>query len=99
MKSPVPVVPPDGIEVNGVLDRPSCVTAPVALSTYQTLLLSVKFRFAIVDAGPVLPAPVLLDAVYVQAALVAFTFGVKMKWPLLSGAESVPPEEQLAPVT
>src|SRR5579872_1923010 len=83
--------------LNGVLERPSPFDP--LLFTYQTLLFSVKLRLAETAAGPLLPGPVLLDAVYVQVALVALTSGVKMKWPAASTAVSVPPLVQLAVVT
>ena len=49
--------------LNGVLDRPSFGLETVALSTYQTMPFIVKVMLAVDVAGPVLPEPVLLDAV------------------------------------
>ena len=83
--------------LNGRCERPSPL-APL-LFTYQTLLLSVNVTLATVAAGPVLPAPVLLDPVYVQVALVALTLGVRIKRPAASTLVSAPPTEQVAPVT
>jgi hypothetical protein len=45
------------------LERPSLIPDEVALFTYHTLLFSEKPRLPVEDVAPVLPDPVLLEAV------------------------------------